>query len=237
MKSKTFGTGIAALVATMMITGCNGNTTYGDFDGVPLAELDTSGTPPRGVSIGGVDTLVVTRGEAFQIDVEGDDEARDLVRFALEGGMLKVGRANGSSRDTATIRVTLPEVTSAAVGGSADLEIDYMAGDATIAVGGSGDARIGEIDAASLKVSVGGSGDLEARGKADSIDLSVGGSGTADLKNLSVTRASVAIGGSGDAKLSSNGEVTGAVGGSGGLEISGGADCRVKTSGSASVDC
>ena len=237
MNAKIYGRGMAAVVVTLMLAGCNSNTTFGNFDGVPLAEVDTSGSAPRGVSIGGVDTLIVTRGETFEIDVEGDDDARELVRFALDGSMLKVGRANGSSRSTATIRVTLPEVSSASVGGSANLEIDYMSGDPTIAVGGSGDALIREIDADGLKVSVGGSGDLEARGKADAIELAVGGSGTADLKNLSVVRATVAIGGSGDAKLSSNGEVTGAVGGSGDLEVSGGANCSVKTSGSASVDC
>ena len=237
MKTFTMTKGLAALALTALAAGCGGYTTGGNFDGLPLAEFDTTGLTPRGVSLGGVDTLIVTRGDDFTIDVEGDEDATSLVRFNMEDDMLKVGRARGSSRDTAIINVTLPSVVAASVGGSGRLELDRLSGDAAISVGGSGEARIGEIDAEALKVSVGGSGDLVARGRAKALDLAVGGSGDADLEGVSVDRARVAVGGSGDASLTSNGQVTGAVGGSGDLRVSGGATCNIKTSGSGSVDC
>ncbi len=77
---------VAAIALSAAVAGC------GDMDikingeeGVPLAELDMSGDPPTGVVLAGPDRIVLTEGEALDIDVTGDAEAIDLVRFLAEG--------------------------------------------------------------------------------------------------------------------------------------------------------
>lgn len=229
--------GLAALAATAMVAGCNSYMTYNDFDGVPLAELDRSGEVPDGVSLKGPDTLIVTRGEDFDITVEGEEQARSLVRFLIEDNVLKVGRANGTSNSKATVRVTMPGLKSIALGGSGTVEADEISGQTEIAIGGSGSVRVANIDADMLDLAIGGSGSVKASGKSRTLDLSIGGSGSAQMRGLKVETADIAIGGSGDASFSSDGKVEAAIAGSGDVTVYGSATCTVSAFGSGTLRC
>ena len=228
---------LAGFAATATVAGCNGYMTYNDFDGVTLAELDRSGEVPDGVSLKGPDTLSVTRGEDFDISVEGDEQARSLVRFVIEDNVLKVGRANGTSSSKATIRIVLPALESIALGGSGTVEADKISGQAAIALGGSGTVRVASIDAEMLDLAIGGSGSVEASGRSRALDLAIGGSGSAQMRGLKVDTADVSIGGSGDASFSSDGAVEATIAGSGDVTVHGNAKCTVSAFGSGTLRC
>ncbi len=231
--------GLAALAATAMVTGCNVSMNVGDFDGVPLAELDMSGEAPTSVALGGPDTLIVTKGEAFTIEVEGDEEARDLLRFNLDDDTLSVGRANnsGSTNGTATVRVTMPSLKAIALGGSGVVEADELSGQTDIAVGGSGKVRVANVSADTLDLAIGGSGSVEASGTSRTLDLAIGGSGSAKMRGLKVDTADIAIGGSGNAQFSSDGTVDASIAGSGDVTVYGNATCTVSAFGSGTLRC
>ena len=229
--------GLAALAATALVVGCTNYSSHDDFDGVTLAELDRTGTPPDGVSLRGPDSVVVTQGEAFEITVEGEQEARDLLRFAIEDEVLKIGRASGSSDTKATIRVTLPQLRQISLGGSGTVDADRITGQVGIAIGGSGRVSVAEVDAEVLDLAIGGSGAIEAAGRAQSLDLAIGGSGSAKMRDLKVDRADISIGGSGDAAFGSDGTVEATIAGSGDVTVYGNAKCQVSSFGSGSLRC
>lgn len=233
---------VIAFAAAAGLAACDGVdiNVNGDFEGVPLAELDMSGDPPEGVALAGPDTVVITSGDEFRIDVEGSDTARDRMRFQLDDDMLIIGREQGSWRDNdvATVNVTMPTPSSLVIGGSGELIADGLAGDeATIVIGGSGEATVSDIDAGELSVVVGGSGEVSGSGRADSLELVIGGSGSANLDEVEVGNAQVNIGGSGSARFASDGEVEANIAGSGVVRVRGSANCTANTLGSGSLEC
>ena len=230
---------LAILATASALSACGGNISFGGEEGVPLAELDTSGDAPSGVALGGEDNVVITSGDSFSIDVDGSNEAVERMRFSLEDGMLAIGRENGSSSGggTATVIITMPAPETLALGGSGRIEADTMAGNAEIVVGGSGSVAVGRVEADTLEVTIGGSGSVGTAGSAEVLEVNVGGSGTADFAGLQVERAEVNIGGSGGATFRSNGSVEANIGGSGSVMVIGSATCEVNSVGSGSLVC
>jgi hypothetical protein len=229
-----------ALAAAAGLSACDGvDVTINGEEGVPLAELDLSGDPPTGVALGGPDAVVITTGDEFAIDVDGTAEATERLRFVLEDGLLAIGRESGSwnDNDTATVLVTMPSVSTLALGGSGSITADSLTGDADIAVGGSGDVAVTNVETESLEVVIGGSGSAEVSGMSDRLEIAIGGSGTASMADLQVDRAEVNIGGSGGATFSSDGRVEANIAGSGTVRVRGSATCEANTIGSGELIC
>ena len=229
-----------AFTATAFISGCGGVDTHiGGSGGVPLAELDLSGSAPSEMVLAGPDRLVINEGPAFNVSVTGDQKAIDLLRFGLDDNKLSVSREDGTWRDsgTATITIVTPALEAVVLAGSGIVEADQLRGDAEVTIAGSGTAKIDGIDAASLEVAIAGSGDLEASGRADTLDLTVAGSGTASMAGLQVENADVSVMGSGDAGFASNGKVDASIMGSGTVTVTGSATCTVSSMGSGELNC
>ena len=231
--------GVAPVVALMLASGCNGNINIDGSDGVPLAELDTAGKTPTEVVAAGPDDVVVTRGETLMIDVSGDQEAVDALRFTLDDDTLGIMRDN-DWRDIdgkATVRVTLPRLEKLVLAGSGHAEADVLDGDAEVTIAGSGTARTASVDATALEVTIAGSGTYRAAGRADSLELSIAGSGSAEMEGLKVDRAEITIAGSGDAAFASDGTVEATIMGSGDVTVTGSARCTINAMGSGSLNC
>ena len=211
-----------------------------DFDGVPLAELDMTGDAPTGITIANGDSVVITTGDSFSVDVEGSDEARDRMRFEMEDGVLKIGREDGNwnDRNIATVNIVMPAPSALVIGGAGTITAEDLSGDeASIVIGGSGTVSIGQVDAGDLEIVIGGSGDIVAAGSADRLDLNIGGNGTADMGDLTVGNASINIGGSGEASFASDGNVEANIGGSGTVRVRGSATCEINSFGSGELIC
>lgn len=237
---RKFGPLVAAAAATSL-AGCdNANVQFNGKEGVPFDDLDMSDAAPTGVALGGPDTVIVTTGDEFTIEIEGSDKATEALRFVNEDGTLGIGRVQDSwngGDDLATINVTLPSVSMLGVGGSGSLTSDSLTGTADIAIGGSGSVTVTGIDADSLTLAMGGSGSAQLSGATDSLTLAIGGSGSVDAPDLQAGNADVNIGGSGSATFASDGRVEANMIGSGSVRVIGDATCETNSLGSGELVC
>lgn len=230
---------LAALAAGALLAGCDGHINIGDSEGVPLADLDTSGSPPTKLVLAGPDNVIVNEGTSLAIDVSGDREAVDALRFTLDDGALGVMRDKNAGKriGRATVRVTMPSLTSIVLAGSGKVEADTMNGQAEVTIAGSGTAKVAAIDAQQIDLTIAGSGNFEAAGTTDRLDLTIAGSGSGRMGGLKAARADISVVGSGDAEFASDGKVGATIMGSGSVTVEGNADCTVQAMGSGKLRC
>lgn len=231
---------VAAVALAAGLSGCKDvNIKIDGEEGVPLADLDLSGAPPSEVVLAGPDDVFIGDGDKLEIDVSGDDEVVDAMRFTLKDGKLAIMRKSGKldSNAKATVRITMPSPSAIVIAGSGTIAAESLSGKASATIAGSGTLKTAAIDAESLDVNVVGSGKFEAKGKTGSLDLNIAGSGQAKMDGLTVDKADVNIAGSGDASFASDGTVEAKIMGSGNVTIAGRATCTVKSMGSGSVVC
>jgi hypothetical protein len=200
-------------------------------DGVPLAELDLSGPPPREVALRGPAHVALSEGETLAIAVEGEIDGEEVL-FALDDGRLRIAGGRG-----AVVNLTLPAPSKLAVAGSGRMTAARLAHGGEIAVAGSGRLEVAAVDGGQIKVSLAGSGRTALDGHAEHLELSIAGSGSCDAEGLMAGSASVNIAGSGDAIFACNGEVQAHLMGSGNVIVRGSARCSLHSVGSGTVTC
>lgn len=230
----------AALIGLAATLGaCDGHLTINGEEGVPLAELDTAGSPPTGVALLGPDTVIISEGDALSIRTEGDEDAVAALRFTLEDGKLGIARKKdaGDGFGTAIVRVTMPAPEELDMLGSGTIEAPAMASDADINVGGSGTIAVARMAATRLDLAILGSGSVTANGTVEELDLKMAGSGSAKLAGLKVDRANVDVVGSGNSAFASNGSVDANIVGSGDVTVTGSAKCEANKVGSGTLTC
>lgn len=229
-----------AMAMGTLAAGCDGaEMRFTGSEGVPLAELDTSGAAPTGVMLASPDTLIVAQGEALDIAVTGDPEAVEAMRFSIKDGTLGVMREHELRNldGRATIRVTIPSLDTIVLAGSGRVEAASLTGDADVTIAGSGTVRTAQVEAQRFSMTVAGSGNYEAGGSADSLELSIVGSGRSEMAGLSVGSADVTIAGSGTAEFASDGTVEASIVGSGEVTVIGRATCTISAVGSGRLNC
>lgn len=225
------------LAASAGLSGClNINT---GFSGVPLDELDTSGSAPNGIALAGPDNLILTVGDTLDIQVEGDPDAIEGLRFDMDGDTLEIGRDSDwmSTSGKAIVRVTMPAPRSVSLAGSGDIDAATLAENAEISIAGSGSVQIGEIASDDLDISVAGSGSLSGSGTINTLEISIAGSGDIDFAKVKADDVEISIAGSGDIALASDGTVDASIAGSGDVNVTGNATCNSSALGSGSVVC
>lgn len=231
---------IAAAALSVAVAGCGDMKI--DIDGatgVPLAELDMSGDAPTKLVLAGPDKVVLSEGEALEINVEGDAKAIELVRFALKEGALIISREDNEWKNagTAIVRITMPLPSEMVIAGSGAAEAPAIADNGKIVIAGSGKATISNLASSKAEVTIAGSGSLMASGAADELELNIVGSGKADMEGLKVDRAGIRVAGSGDATFASDGTVEADMLGSGDVRVIGRATCTINAVGSGTLRC
>lgn len=231
---------LAAVAMAAGLTGCDKmNLNINGAEGVPLADLDTSGDPPTELVLAGPDTVIISNGKKLAIAVEGDKSAIDALRFSLKGGTLGIMRENESWKNSgkATVRITMPPPKSLTLLASGAIEAASLSGDASVQILGSGKVKTAHVKASSLDLTIAGSGTYEAAGVTKSMDLTVAGSGSANMAGLKVDSAEISVLGSGNAEFSSDGSVAADIMGSGNVTVIGRATCKINSMGSGTVTC
>lgn len=252
---------LATLPLTLGLSACfDADVTINGQKGVPLSEIDQSGAAPVELVLAGSDKVVISEGDAFNITVEGSDDAKAAVRFVLDGDLLGITRDEDlwNESDQATIRVTLPaapkdlvitgsgSMEAASLAKTAQVSIlgsgDFTGGEAAldaldVNLAGSGSATLGKLTASSLEINIGGSGSVSASGTTDRLELILGGSGGARLDELKADDAEITIAGSGSVGLQSDGAVEASIMGSGSVNVEGTATCTESALGSGSLNC
>lgn len=230
---------IAALAMGAMLSGCAYMGGWDEVEGVPLAELDTSGDAPTRLVLAGPDKVVISEGDGLTITLEGNAQAGEALRFDRDGDRLTIARDNSvyDRSDAAIVRITMPAPAELGIAGSGTIEAVSMASNAEIEIAGSGTINVERIEAESLSVEIAGSGGVSAAGSAATLSIEIAGSGDVQLADLMADDVTVEIAGSGDVELASNGTVSAEIAGSGDVVVFGNATCSVSSAGSGSLTC
>lgn len=107
-----------------------------------------------------------------------------------------------------TINITIPEITGLGVSGSGDIIADdgIKGRDLELAVSGSGNIKISDLEAVAVKSIISGSGNIVLSGDKSAEDLSVAISGSGNFKGMdfSADDVNVRVSGSGNVGVQAN---------------------------------
>lgn len=124
-----------------------------------------------------------------------------------------------------TIHITVPEINGLGISGSGDIiaEDEIKTKSLEMAVSGSGNIKLSELNAERVKSAISGSGDIVVAGKSAAQDLSVTISGSGNFKGLdySADDVSVKIAGSGNVGVEANKNLYVRLAGSGNVSYKG----------------
>ena len=190
--------------------------------------------------------MTVTTGGQPSVHASGPSNLIDKMEVAVEGGVLKIRPEkrnkmfswNFGSNGKATVAVSVPMLSEAAIAGSGGIAIDKISGaNFKGEIAGSGDLRLAAVEAGAVELSIAGSGEVTAAGKAKSVTYEIAGSGNINAKGLVAETARVSIAGSGNVGANATGTADVEMLGSGNVNLTGGAKCTVDKHGSGDVSC
>lgn len=196
----------------------------------------------RQIDLRGSDNVVIRVGPAFSVTATGPETVLQMMTAELRGDTLRIGRQgrnwNRGRTGVATVTVTLPALTGAAVSGSGDMTVaPFRTARFSGAVAGSGNLQLLRVEAEQVGLSIAGSGNLVAAGRAARAILSIAGSGDLDAAGLDSATLSASVAGSGDLLSRATGTASASIVGSGDITVHGPARCTVSKLGSGDVHC
>ncbi|MDJ0275334.1 DUF2807 domain-containing protein [Sphingomonas sp. 2R-10] len=227
------------ILATLGLAACGADRSNdGDRrgDARPAALRDFTA-----VALESSDQVEITRGTGFAVRIEADPAVRDRLDIRRDGDTLRIGRKDGGSwtggDGVARIRVSMPEITAAALAGSGDITIDQASDGFAGTLGGSGDMTIGQLRGERAALTVAGTGTIAAAGSVRQLALSTAGSGDIDARQVRAGAATVSIAGSGGVAADIDGPVQVTLVGSGSATLGANARCTVNRVGTGDVTC
>src|SRR5688572_7956913 len=155
----------------------------------PVAGSGVAKTEPREVGefdkvhLNGSPNVNIVIGPERSVSVTADDNLLAVIETSVEDGTLVIGGSEPfRTRLGVTVQITVPALTH-------------------VAVHGSGDVTVKQLDAEKFKAEIQGSGDISVAGRAEELDVEIQGSGDVDLDELAAKRAAVEVQGSGDSTV------------------------------------
>lgn len=196
------------------------------------------------VALGTGARMQVRVGPTWSVHADGPAAVLATMRVEREGNALKITRRDPKAKGDAALErqvrftVTVPSLSSAALGGTGTIDIDRVAGQRfNAAVGGRGTLRVGALDTDEAEVSIGGAGNVAAGGHVRMLKVAIGGSGSLDAPALHAREADVSVAGSGNVVTIVDGEARVSSVGSGTVDLGSRAHCKVTKMGGARVRC
>lgn len=226
----------AMLAFTVLMASCDegGMCLKGEGD-VETRSLDISRF--EGVSVNGSTRVFISRGGEQRVEVKGQSNILDELETKVQGGVWEIS-FDRCLRDHETVEVyiTVPELTSASVGGSGyvELEDEFKSDDFDASVSGSGDMKL-QLDTDNLTSHISESGTISAAGVANRHDISISGSGNNKSFDLRTTETEVDISGSGKAQVNARNSLDVEISGSGRVYHKGNPKVNADVSGSGKI--
>ncbi len=144
----------------------------------------------------------VSIGKAMPFEISGEDNILPLIKTEVRDRRLIISVTKPfKTKHSPDIELTIPDIESAAIHGSGDMDIGRVDGKSLkLAVHGSGDLRC-EGKTEQLTVRIAGSGDVRLNGVAEQLLVEIRGSGDVHGFDCKASNVSVTIHGSGDARV------------------------------------
>lgn len=224
----------SALAATVVVGG--GSMVEGSGNVVDDARAASGYT--RVVVSGPVDVQLKNTGTE-KIVVHADDNIVPLIEIRVEGGKLYVETKKDASfrtRSKLYVLVEFKQLDALQLLGSGEVVADDIkAGIFESVIQGTGNVKIGKLEADTVAVSIAGSGNFNARGRADKVGFVIEGSGDVIAEDLEAKSAAVRIAGSGDARVHATESLQARIAGSGDVRYRGSPQVEKKIAGSGEV--
>lgn len=220
LPAMTFGACLATSALAACVISVGGSScSWQSIHGSGIAATETRQVPAfRRIEIHGSAQLVARVGEPQSLTVTCDDNLISYVETEVRGDTLEIGLKPGSYsfHSDLEIELSVPELQSLAIHGSADADISGLSG-------------------ASFEVAVSGSGDVRALGSVERLSASIFGSGDLDFFGVSARQAEVSISGSGDIAVQASERLEAMISGSGDVRYRGNPSATISVSGSGTV--
>lgn len=196
------------------------------------------------VGFGLAGEIDVRVGPAWSVRATGPAAAFADLRVTRDGGSLQITRRFDDRKGDRKLEqqvhfvVTLPRLSSVSLGGSGQMRVDRVQGEAFgAALGGSGNLALSSIQVNRADILIGGSGTIAATGSSRSLKVAVFGSGNLQAPGLRAASADVSVAGSGGVNAMVNGPAQVSVVGTGMVDLGSSARCTVSRLGRAKVRC
>ena len=171
----------------------------------------------EGISVNGATRVFVKSGSPQQVEVKGQANVLNELETDVNDSVWEI-RFDRCLRNHVTVEVyiTVPELTSASVGGSGYVELEDVFRSETFdaSVSGSGDMKL-KVETDHLTSRISGSGTISAAGVARRHDLAISGSGNNNSVDLRNMETDVDISGSGEAEVNARNSLDVHISGSG----------------------
>ncbi|MBB2149734.1 DUF2807 domain-containing protein [Pedobacter sp. LMG 31462] len=184
----------------------------------------------NGIAIGGSLKVYVKLGNTESLRLEGDQEAIDELTSEVKDGTLTIRPKRSQWKEwfkkfnnsKVTAYITAKKLTSLAVSGSGNIEVEQaISADAfSTAISGSGNIKA-TVNCQSFQSSISGSGVLNISGKAKTATVAISGSGNFNGRALSADHVEAHVSGSGSIYIGAKESLTAAISGSGNINYAG----------------
>jgi hypothetical protein len=191
-------------ILVLLVAGCAGVVPTGDtitgsgqlvsrsFDLAGFSRIDANNAAQ----------VEVTRGEAFRVDVEVNDNLEPRLDVAVRGNTLHIALQNGSYRSvTLRAQVTMPELTGATLDGASTLR--------------------GELAGEDMALNLNGSTRATLTGIAGRVTIDINGGSQALLSNLTAGEVEVNANGGSRVEIKTSGAVRGTANGGSTITVGG----------------
>lgn len=196
----------------------------------------------KGVTSGISADIELRQSATFKVTIEGQKNILDLLETEVKDGKLKISFKKGYSmryQKQLKISIEAPSFDYLGMSGSGNVRADgTLKGEKLdIALSGSGDFDLAQIQYGDVKVGISGSGNVDVGGSAEKVELTISGSGDLKAKDLKAQSVRCRISGSGNVACFATQELDALVSGSGDVRYAGSpASVKKRVSGSGKVE-
>jgi len=225
----------AALSLAAFLAGTTAIGTSWAHDGDRVSETRDLPTFTK-IVVDGSSDVDITAGKAQSVEILTESDHLELVTTEVRGDTLYISMERHRWRNTdVDLNISVQSLTSVAVEGSGDFDIRNVDSDAfDIIIDGSGDVDFSG-NTAHMDVEIDGSGDVYMTGDCGAVVVDIDGSGDIDARTLTCESANVIVDGSGDVDVYASNSVEVNISGSGDITVYGDPDTvrpRIRGSGS-----
>jgi hypothetical protein len=231
-------------ILILLVISCSSLVQFGN-DGKTIRPSDVNTIEERvvngfsGINMSTLGRVLLTQGESESLSIEGRDNLVPLIKTEVRDGVLHIDMDENinlllgkNDNDLLTFTITLKDLTSLAVSGLVDIEMDSLSTtELAITMSGAGQFQLGQFSAESVNIDLSGLGNVEIAGEVNQASIEISGAGQVSAADLKCKTANVNIPGLGNATVWVTNTLTGTISGGGSVSYYGDPVTNIKTTG------